>query len=90
MLPDGHDPASLAQHHGPAALGDVLDQAAGTPLADLVIDDRLAGWGDKLRWAEGQLGAAREIATLIAGFPPDQISRQVIRVAGRLNLEPKP
>jgi hypothetical protein len=40
-LPEGQDPAGLAQHHGPAALRATLDTAT-TPLADLVVDERLA------------------------------------------------
>ncbi len=85
-LPDGQDPASLAQHHGPDALRAVLDTAE--PLADLVIDERLAGWADRLPWAEGQIGAARDAAQLIATFPPEHVGRQVLRVARHLGLEP--
>ena len=45
-------------------------------------------WSDRLRWVEGQLGAARGAAGLIATFPPDQIGRQVLRAADRLDLDP--
>ena len=45
-------------------------------------------WSDRLRWVEGQLGAARDAAGLIANLPPDQIGRQVLRVADRLGLDP--
>jgi len=86
-LPTGLDPAALAQHRGPAALSATLDSAT-TPLADLVVDERLAPWSDRLHWVEGQLGAARDAAGLIATFPPDQIGRQVLRVADRLGLDP--
>src|SRR5664279_5409049 len=86
-LPEGQDPAGLAQHRGPAALSATLDSAT-TPLADLVVDERLAPWSDRLHWVEGQLGAARDAAGLIATFPPDQIGRQVLRVADRLGLDP--
>lgn len=89
VLPDGHDPASLAQHQGPAALGDLLDNSTDTPLVDLVVDQYLNRWGDKFRWVEGQLGAARAAATIIAGCPPEQISRQVLWVSGRLGLDPQ-
>ena len=80
------DPADVAQHHGPDALRATLDTAT-TPLADLVVDERLARWTDRLRWVEGRLGAARDAAGLIATFPPDQIGRQVLRVADRLGLD---
>src|SRR5664279_5126718 len=86
-LPEGQDPAGLAQHAGPGALRAALD-ADATPLADLVVDERLARWSDRLRWVEGQLGAARDAAGLIATLPPDQIGRQVLRVANRLGLDP--
>jgi DNA primase len=86
-LPEGQDPAAVAQQRGPAALRAALDTAT-TPLADLVVDERLARWTDRLRWVEGQLGAARDAAVLIATFPPDQIGRQVLRVANRLGLDP--
>src|SRR5664280_2424445 len=78
--------APVAQHHGPAALRATLDTAT-TPLADLVVDERLARWTDRLHWVEGQLGAARDAAGLIATLPPDQIGRQVLRVADRLGLD---
>ncbi len=85
-LPDGQDPASFAQHHGPDALRAALD-AAG-PLADLVVDERLARWTGRLHWAEGQIGAARDAAGLIATFPSEHVGRQVLRVARHLGLEP--
>jgi len=85
--PKGRTPPGLGQHHGPAALRATLDTAT-TPLADLVVDERLARWTDRLHWVEGQLGAARDAAGLIATLPPDQIGRQVLRVADRLGLDP--
>jgi DNA primase len=86
-LPEGQDPAALTQQRGPDALRATLDSAT-KPLADLVVDERLARWSDRLRWVEGQLGAARDAGGLIATFPPDQIGRQVLRVADRLGLDP--
>jgi len=86
VLPDGQDPASLAQHQGPDALRAALDTAG--PLADLVVDERLARWTGRLHWAEGQIGAARDAAGLIATFPSEQVGRQVLRVARQLGLEP--
>src|SRR5450759_3270934 len=74
-LPTGLDPAALTQQRGPDALRATLDTAT-TPLADFVVDERLARWTDRLRWVEGQLGAARDAAGLIATLPPDQIGRQ--------------
>jgi len=85
-LPDGQDPASLAQQQGPDALRAALD--AAVPLADLVVDERLARWAGRLHWAEGQIGAARDAAGLIATFPSEHVGRQVLRVARQLGLEP--
>jgi len=84
-LPDGQDPASYAQHHGGDALRAALQ--ASSPLADLAVDGRLAAWAGRLQWPEGQVGAARDAAGLIAGFPAEQIPRQVTRVAARTGLD---
>jgi len=83
-LPDGLDPAALAQHRSPETLRAALDTAA--PLADLVVDDRLSRWADRLQWAEGRVGAARDTAAVIATLPPEQVGRQVLRVAERVGL----
>ena len=85
VLPDGHDPASLAQAAGPGALCAALD--AARPLADLVVDEHLARWSDRLHWVEGRTGALREAAQLLATFPAEQVGRQVARLADRLGLE---
>jgi hypothetical protein len=84
-LPDGLDPAALAQQQSPEALQAALDTAA--PLADLVVDDRLARWADRLHWAEGRVGAARDAAAVIATMPPEHVGRQVLRVAERVGLD---
>ncbi len=85
-LPDGSDPASLTQHHGPAALTTALRTAR--PLAERVIDERLAGWAGRLDWPEGRLGAARDAARLLAALPAEHVGPQVQRLADRLGLDP--
>ncbi len=85
-LPGGQDPAGLVQQHGAAALRAVLD--AATPLAELVVDEQLTRWAGRLTTVEGQVGAARDAARLIAAMPAEQIGGQVLRVAGRLGLDP--
>ena len=85
-LPDGHDPASLAQQHGTAALTAALQ--AARPLAELVIDERLARWAGRLDWPEGRIGAARDAARLLATLPPEHVGPQVQRLADRLGLDP--
>jgi len=84
-LPGGQDPASLAQTHGPEALLAALD--TGVPLADLLVDERLDRWADRLGWAEGKIGAAQDAAQLIATFPTEHVGPQVLRVAQHLGLE---
>ena len=84
-LPGGQDPAGLAQTHGAGALRVALDTAV--PLADLLVDERLERWADRLGWAEGKIGAAQDAAHLIATFPPEHVGPQVLRVAQHLGLE---
>jgi len=86
-LPEGQDPAArrpAPRTGGAARRPEHRHGAAG----HLVVDERLARWTDRLHWVEGQLGAARDVAGLIATLPPDQIGRQVLRVADRLGLDP--
>jgi DNA primase len=85
ILPDGLDPAALAQQQGSDALRTALDNAP--PLADLVVDDRLARWADRAHWVEGRVGAARDAAAVIATLPPEHVGRQVLRVAERVGLD---
>ena len=85
-LSAGKDPADLAQHSGPRALRAALD--AAPPLADLIVDQRLDRWTDRLQWVEGKVGAARDVAQLVATFPPEHIGPQVLRVADLLDLDP--
>ena len=85
-LPAGLDPALLLQQHGPAALHAALLASAGRPLADLVVDERIDRYSEQLHWVEGQLGASRSAANVIATLPADQVGRQVVRVASRLEL----
>ena len=85
-LPAGHDPASLTQQHEAAALTTALQ--AVRPLAELVIDERLAGWAGRLHWPEGRIGAARDTAQIIAALPPEHVGPQVARLADRLGLDP--
>ena len=87
-LPAGQDPAALLERHGPAALLAALTAAQERPLADLVIDDRVDRYRDQLRWAEGQVAAARSAATAIVSLPSAHIGRQIARLTARLDLPP--
>lgn len=82
----GQDPAQVLAGEGPAVLAQVL--ALHTrPLADLVIDGEVDRWGRWLRYPEGQIGALRAAAPLIAAMPPVHVARQVARLAARLCLD---
>ncbi len=63
LLPSGRDPAEILQSDGPAALRSAL-RADVRPLADLVTDATIDSWDT--RTAEGQIGAMRAAASLIA------------------------
>lgn len=82
-LPDDHDPSSLGQND-PATLRQALLHTG--PLADRVIDDALAHYADRLDNAEARVCALHESTRLIARLAPDDVGRQVARVADRLGF----
>jgi DNA primase len=82
-LPTGSDPAEVLRTHGPSGLAAVLDSSL-LPLPDLVVDARLARFDRWLEFADGTFAALRAVAPLIGDLPPDQVARQVARVAARL------
>ncbi|MCG5218117.1 toprim domain-containing protein [Streptosporangium soli] len=81
-FPDGRDPADLLRR---GELGTALRHRT-QPLADLVIDATIDRWSGSLHFAEGTIGAMREAATVIVRLRPDDVARQVDRVATRLGL----
>jgi DNA primase len=83
-LPEGADPAGYFRDHGPAALGRLL--AAAGPLADLVVDAKLADFARWLGFTDGKFLALHAVAPLVAGLPSGQVARQVARVADCLGL----
>ena len=76
-LPDGSDPAELVATGGAPQLVDALDRAR--PLADVLIDERLAN----LPPVEAALAAA----PVIAAQPVDAWERAVHTVAERINVD---
>jgi len=84
VLPAGRDPAQILGEHGAAALAWTLASRT-RPLIDIVVDAETGRW--KLRDAEGQIGALRATAPLVAALPPVQVARQVTRLAGQLGLD---
>jgi DNA primase catalytic core len=86
IFPAGLDPAQVLRDHGAAGLRAMLDNRT-QPLADLVIDAEISRWSRWLRYPEGQIGALRATAPLIAGMPPPHVARQVTRTASQLGLD---
>jgi DNA primase catalytic core len=84
-MPKGHDPASLAAAD-PACMTRSLRTAA--PLADHLLDNVLKHYQPKLDNAEARVCALHESTRLIARLRPDDVARQVARVADRLDLSP--
>lgn len=85
-FPVGGDPARILADHGPGILAALLCHRR-TPLADLVVDTEVAAWTERLRFAEGQIGALRATATEIAAMPTRDVARQVARLADLLHLD---
>ncbi|HEY1619265.1 MAG TPA: toprim domain-containing protein [Streptosporangiaceae bacterium] len=86
VLPAGGDPAQILADRGGAGLVAALGERV-VPLADLVTDAELGRWSRWLDHAEGQLNALHATAAVIAALRPDHVSRQVARLASRLNLD---
>lgn len=95
-LPDGHDPASWVAAHNsdPAsALRPYLDPDTQTPAAALVIDQRITNYfanhpPQHRQEVEGQLGALRAAAPVLARLDQQQATEQGLRVTNQLNLDP--
>jgi DNA primase len=85
VLPGNADPADIFKMDGPLALAAAL-VTGEHPLADVAIDAVLEPWADKLQWVEGQLGALRAAARLLAETEPADPTRQIIRVHERTGL----
>jgi DNA primase len=85
-LPPGRDPAQILRDHGPSILAAALAQRR-RPLADLVVDAEADHWRRWLSYPEGQIGALRAMARVIATMPPADVGRQVSRLADHLGLD---
>jgi DNA primase catalytic core, N-terminal domain/Ftsk gamma domain len=87
VLPQGADPADIFRDTGPAALAAAL-RAGEHPLVDVAVDAVLSPWQGSLdrQEAEGQLGATRAAARLLAQVSRDDQVRQIERVAKRTGL----
>lgn len=85
-FPAGADPARILADHGPGTLASLLRQRH-KPLADHVIDAEVGAWSERLRFAEGQVGALRTGAAVIAAMPARDVPRQVSRLAALIGLD---
>ncbi|HEY3482838.1 MAG TPA: AAA family ATPase, partial [Streptomyces sp.] len=90
MLPSGLDPAEYALAAGGQALIEAYRGAPFTrPALDVLIELRLRTWTDRLAFVEGQTGAARDIAALLAGVDLRRVADIALREAGKLGLDPE-
>ena len=69
VMPDGHDPASLRYHAGPAALREALTDPP--TLARTLIDARVGQFADRIHHVEGPVLAVRSAAEVIGALPPE-------------------
>jgi DNA primase len=85
MLPAGTDPADyLARSTG--AVESFTHQQA-LPLLALHVEQAVAAQGDRMRWVEGRLAAARSIATYLATYPPAHAAAQIGWIAHTLDID---
>lgn len=85
-LPNGTDPADLLAAHGPGTLSARLHDA--TPLADVLIDEALAPWAEKLDTPDGRVHAVRAVVPVIAALPADQWTAHLAPVVARIGVDP--
>jgi DNA primase catalytic core len=83
-LPDGTDPAALAET-SPAVLAHGLTEGL-VPLGDVVVDDRVARWQERLDSAEDRSLAAHDLGALIATMPTADVARQVARTSKSIGV----
>jgi DNA primase len=81
ILPPERDPAEILQNDGPAGLGRLLRHRA-EPLARIVIDAHLDGWGHRLDEPEGPLRAMRSSAALVASLLPSEPLARIHQITG--------
>jgi DNA primase len=84
-FPPGTDPADRLARRGPPVLLGALETST-RPLADLVIDARLARFARSLEFTDGKFKALDAVAPLIARLPAGQVARQVARVSEHIGL----
>ena len=88
-LPPGVDPAALLETRGGSLRLSSGLQCSAYPLIDVVVDTRVSQWSDRLQWVEGKVGVVRELAPDLALLGPEQLQRQVQRLADLTGVEPE-
>jgi DNA primase len=83
-FPKGSDPAGVLFTSGPLELQKLL--SFSRPLADQLVDDRLASWPNLSENAEARVACLRETATLVARMRPTDLTREAARLPAELNL----
>ena len=83
-LPQGEDPAGCLARIGAGRLRDEMNSLR--PLADHLVDARLASWADVHASAERELCCLRETASLAVRMRPEEVARQVTRMSEVLDL----
>ena len=83
-FPKGLDPADVLLTSGPLELQRLL--ASTRPLADQLVDDRLASWPNLSENAEARVACLRETAALVTQMRTADLTREAGRLAGELHL----
>ncbi|WP_081683091.1 toprim domain-containing protein [Marmoricola sp. URHB0036] len=83
-FPLDHDPADIFRASGGITLREHL--ASTRPLADQLVDDRLASWPNLDDNAEARVACLRETAALVACMGPADLTREAGRLPAALNL----
>jgi DNA primase catalytic core len=85
-LPERTDPADIAAGRGgAAALRTLLGQPV--PMARFLIEAEVARWRHVLDHIDGQVGAVRAVAPLVARLPRTQVASEVTWLADHVGLD---
>jgi hypothetical protein len=87
-LPDRHDPASWAREYPEQAVAPYLDDGRTRSGLELIIDARIATFGEHLEFVDGRVDAMRHAVRVLDGQPPPVVAEQALRIARRLDLDP--
>jgi len=83
---DGEDPAGLLHDEGRGALLTALESPLS--LADVLVRDAISDYSDHLNTVEGQVGATRRAARIIAAVPTDRWAALLTQVVAGTGIAP--